>query len=464
MRTLRSQFRRRAASRALIAVLAAACLAAVALAAAPTRSTARHPAAHRVELERPKSIPSGPAVQLVESVPVETQLGNPELPRAHDVWIEMIHGARRSLDLEQFYLSTWPGEPMDDVVDEIGRAAARGVRVRLLLDKRMHETYPLPADSLGALAGIEVRTIDMGKVSGSGVQHAKYFLVDGSETYLGSQNFDWRSLKHIHELGARVRDPQVTAEFGRVFEMDWAKSAPIPRDSVASAARGSGPAGAPSVGPVGAAKLPLRLVQAPGDTLDLWTSYSPERFIPDSSRWDRDAIVRVLEMARKEIVIQLLTYGTGEGDKHDDALDQALHRAARRGVRVRLMVSDWMANRPAMKELEALAAEPNTEVRLSVVPEWSGGYIPFARVEHCKYMVVDTLWTWVGTANWEPGYFHGSRNAALSMLGRPLARQARAIFDASWGSPTARVVRADETYKPKDHRETPPPGKTTYGK
>ena len=51
-------------------------------------------------------------VQLVETIPEETTVGHGGLPRAREVWIEMIDGARDRIDLEGFYLSTWPGEPL----------------------------------------------------------------------------------------------------------------------------------------------------------------------------------------------------------------------------------------------------------------------------------------------------------------------------------------------------------------
>ena len=86
-------------------------------------------------------------VQLGETRPLETALGDPSLPAAREVWVEMLRGARRSVDLEHFYLSRRAGEALDPVLDEIGRAARRGVRVRLLLDASMHRTYPQPADS-----------------------------------------------------------------------------------------------------------------------------------------------------------------------------------------------------------------------------------------------------------------------------------------------------------------------------
>ena len=85
----------------------------------------------------------------------------------------------------------------------------------------MHRTYPQPADSLGKLANFSVRTIDYHRIAG-GVQHAKFMVVDDREAWLGSQNLDWRSLSHIHELGARVRLEAVAKTFADVFETDWA--------------------------------------------------------------------------------------------------------------------------------------------------------------------------------------------------------------------------------------------------
>ncbi len=394
-----------------------------------------------------------PPVQLVETVPVETRLGNPELPSAHDVWLEMIRGAKRTLDVEEFFLSPWPNEPMEDVLAAIGMAAKRGVQVRLILDAGMHRTYPLPADSLAKVPGIAVRLLDMGKIAG-GVQHAKYFTVDGREVFLGSQNLDWRALEHIHELGVRVRDPGVTGVFQQVFDMDW-EAAGAGLDSTALAAR---PLAAAPSGP-----RSFWIAQGPRDTVRLWPSYSPWRFIPDPTRWDLERIPQLLESARGEIVVQLLTYSPEGRGRSDPTLDSALRRAARRGVKVRMVISDWEKGGSGIRALQSLAREPNVEIKLSTVPEWSGGYIPFARVEHCKYAVVDTQRVWVGTSNWEPSYFHGTRNVAVTLANRPLARQARAIFEASWRASGAVPIDPDSTYASTIHGETPPPGKKKYG-
>jgi phosphatidylserine/phosphatidylglycerophosphate/cardiolipin synthase-like enzyme len=399
--------------------------------------------------------PHVPPVQLVESRPVESGLGDPTLPTALDTWLGLIHDARRSLDIEQFYLSTWPGEPMDDVLAALGRAAARGVHVRLVLDARMHDTYPRTADSLARVPGFEVRLVDYRRIAG-GVQHSKFLLVDGEIAYLGSQNFDWRALKHIHELGVAVRDPRVAADFGRVFALDWDMATPIGRapDTTRVAFATQTPH-APGT-------LPYRIVQAPGDTLLLWPSWSPRSFIPDTTLWDRDRLVALLDGARHEVVVQFLTYGLGDRRLHDETLDQALRRAAARGVDVRIIASDWQGG-AGLAALQQLARVPGIEVKLSTVPEWSGGYVPFARVEHCKYLVADTLFTWVGTSNWSPDYFLATRNLAVTLRDRPLARQARGIFETSWRAAGAARLAPDSTYAPKPHGEETPPGRVRYG-
>ena len=67
----------------------------------------------------------------------------------------------------------------------IEEAADRGVKVRLLVDAMFSAKYPEPLGRLAARRGIEVRRFDVAPVMG-GVLHAKYFLIDGREVYLGS--------------------------------------------------------------------------------------------------------------------------------------------------------------------------------------------------------------------------------------------------------------------------------------
>lgn len=413
--------------------------AAIVLAAPAPRARARKPVTANVA-------PPPPAVELIESVPIESALGNPRLRSAAEVWVELIRSATKNIDFEEFYLSNEPGEPMEPVLAAIIEAAKRGVRVRLLFDSKMSRTYPQPLDSLGLVPGITLRLIDMGKIAG-GVQHAKFFLIDGAIAYEGSQNFDWRALKHIHELGVLVRDERVTARLQQVFDMDWAAA-----ELQASKADSSGIVGWPAQEPMGSS-LPIRVVQSAGDTVEVWPSWSPRAYSPDSLLWDRDAIVRSIDEAQGEVVMQSLHFADAGRGLTDTAFDDALRRAAARGVHVKMLISDWQSAGESMRVLDSLAQVPNIEVRLSVVPEWSKGYVPFARVEHCKYMVVDTVVTWVGTANWEPSYFHTTRNVALTLRNRPLASEAREVFRVSWAAAEGQPVGHGAVYRTRAHGE-----------
>jgi phosphatidylserine/phosphatidylglycerophosphate/cardiolipin synthase-like enzyme len=419
-------------------------------AAAPAKTPAAAPG------KVPAAARSTAPVELVETRPIETAIGNPEVAEVLPAWLALIDGAKHTIDLEQFYLSTWPGEPMDPILASLGQAAKRGVKLRLILDARMYRTYPRAADSLAGVPGWQVRLVDFGRITG-GVQHSKFFLVDGEIAYVGSQNFDWRSLKHIHELGVAIRDARVTSDFEHVFDMDW-NVARAPSEPADTTKRAFVPLPFHAAG-----ALPYRIVQAPGDTVELWPGWSPRTFIPDTTRWDLRFIERTLDAAKSEIAIQIYSYSPRARDGNTLPYDTALRSAAARGVRVKLIVPDWTVGGSGFKSIQDLAAVPNVEVKLSSVPEWSGGYIPFARVEHCKYMVVDTLVTWVGTDNWEPSYFFNARNLSVTMSNRRLAAQARAIFESSWTAPSASALDPKATYTPRTHGEQAPAGRTKYG-
>ena len=126
--------------------------------------------------------------------------------------------------------------------------------------------------------------IDIGTVAG-GVQHAKFFIVDGEEVFLGSQNFDWRALKHIHELG--VRGARLGG--GRSVRRGCSRWTGRRLAGGRQRSRQRDPSGSPR----GRRRLELRacaaasrVAQAPGDTVELWPSYQPASSMADSTLWD----------------------------------------------------------------------------------------------------------------------------------------------------------------------------------
>lgn len=377
------------------------------------------------------------ALELVESVPVETTLDNPDLRDAHVVWPEMIDRARKTLDFAEFYASDDPHNRqsrLETVTQAVERAAARGVKVRFLAEKVFQKTYPELLARLDAKPGIEVRIFDFG-VLGGGVLHAKYFLVDGQEVYVGSQNFDWRSLQHIQELGVRVVEPQVARAYLDVFETDWALAGPGNPDRRARVRSGS-------------YLFPVQV----GEGADApWVTpvFSPTNWLPDQTLWDLPRLAEMIDRATSSVRVQLLTYKTLSRDgSYFDVLDTALRRAASRGVKVRLLLADWSKRKGTVEGLQSLQTIPGIDVRMTTIPPFSGGFVPFARVAHSKYMVVDGRRAWLGSSNWEGDYFFQSRNMGMLIDSPAIGSRIERYFDDTWGSSYAYDVDPCATYEP----------------
>ncbi len=371
-----------------------------------------------------------PPLQLVESFPIETTLDNPDLPEAHAVWLAMIRGARRSLDFAQFYASNEAGSRLETIVRAIEKAAARGVRVRFLSEEKFSRTYPETLERLDKHRNIDVRRFDFARVSG-GVLHAKYFVVDGEDVFLGSQNFDWRALTHIQELGVVVRLPDVTRALLDVFETDWALAGG--EDPYTHAPQEIG--------------FPV-LVPQDDDTLRVTPVFSPEGQLPDMRLWDLPRLVDLIASARHTVRVQLLTYrSAGRDSSYFGTLETALRGAAARGVLVQLLLSDWCKRPGTLEGLQSLQSVPNIDVKLVTIPQATTGFIPFARVIHAKYLVVDARAFWLGTSNWEKDYFYKSRNVGLIVEGT-LARRLDRFFTDNWSSAYAYDLDACVTYEP----------------
>lgn len=345
----------------------------------------------------------------------------------------MIDRARRTLDFAEFYASDADGDAaatsrLGPVIAAIERAVARGVRVRFLADAIFAPKYPATLARLEK-SGVAVKTIDCAPRYG-GVQHAKYFVVDGEESFAGSQNFDWRALAHIQEMGVRVRSQAIAGALLDLFETDWA----LADAATAAATRTKVHAAAPVA------------TTSTGESIALFAS--PHGWLPDESRWDLPRIVGLLDGAQRSVDLQVLVYSTQNRDKSSfTTLDEAIRRAAARGVRVRLLVSHWGANAGshARASVESLAALPNVEVKVLTIPPWSGGEIPFARVAHAKYLVVDQRLAWVGTSNWEGDYFLKSRNVGIVAEGGALGPRLGRVFEDGWSSAHAAPLSASSS-------------------
>ncbi len=380
--------------------------------------------------------------EIVESVPVETDYGHPETLRTQAAWLDMIQSATTSIDIGAFYFSGEPGEALDPILEAINAAAARGVNVRLVLDEAFRDQSAATVALLTQGEHLVIRYIPMGQLTG-GVMHAKYMIVDKHDCFVGSQNFDWKALDHIHEIGVRIKSDAIAHTIDKVFELDWqlAETKNVtthqqllfePDDGLVSS------------------DMPV-IFQEGEQYFTVHPAFSPQGLLPMGVDWEQDELIRLLKKARHHVHAQVLQYSADAGFHRKGywaALDNALREAAGRGVKIEMIMSDWSMASPSVDYVKSLAIIPNITIKFSTVPAYSGGFLEFARVEHCKYLVIDEDTSWVGTGNWEWSYFNNTRNIAIIAKHKRIARQLTEIFKKGWDSQYVQLVDPNKLYEP----------------
>jgi phosphatidylserine/phosphatidylglycerophosphate/cardiolipin synthase-like enzyme len=133
---------------------------------------------------------------------------------AHDIRdavLSAIAGARRTIDVEMYVLSDLL------VVDALRQAAARGIRVRVLLDPGQ----PQNLQSMATLraASVEARLFR----APPGIKlHAKLGIFDHTVVVFGSCNWSRSGFTRNHELDLVIQDAGLASAFGARLDQDWA--------------------------------------------------------------------------------------------------------------------------------------------------------------------------------------------------------------------------------------------------
>lgn len=381
-----------------------------------------------------------PGFELVHTVPRETTLATPDLRDAALVWKEMFDSARHEIVFGQFYVAGQDGEALDDIMAHLAAAGRRGVKIRFLMEKKGEfASVPATIEKLKRIPNLEFRQLDYSSMTGNGIIHAKYFVVDGKTAYVGSQNFDWRSFSHIHETGLKITDATVAAQVQAIFEIDWAAQAAI--------AAGQPP-------------TVLNHSVVPADVArGNYLVASPNAYNPPGVGDSQSELVRLIGQAQHEVRVQLLdyaplSYGPNHTRPYYAVIDDALRAAAARGVKIKLMVSNWNTEAPAIRYLQSLAVLPNVEIRIVTLPQASTGFIPFARVIHTKAMSIDGQVAWIGTSNWSGGYLDNSRNLEVVLHDATMAQRVAALHEQTWSSSYAQPIDVLKVY-PKPAKGKP---------
>jgi phosphatidylserine/phosphatidylglycerophosphate/cardiolipin synthase-like enzyme len=126
-----------------------------------------------------------------------------------DALLHALAAAQRSIDVTIYQLSSRP------VIAGLAEAAARGLHVRVILDRTQNGAAALMME-LGA-AGISARPSS----AGFRFTHQKTVILDRTSAWISTGNLDDRSLGSARNLSVIDRDFEDVLDLSAIFEADW---------------------------------------------------------------------------------------------------------------------------------------------------------------------------------------------------------------------------------------------------
>ena len=401
-------------------------------------------------------------LSIVESIPENLTYpsGSPLHESTFEGWLDILQLAKNYVNISSFYMtlngsdtntkdpSSNEGEKILDTLKNLGK---NGVDIRIV--QEITTRNESDAQALEKLGLAKVQYLNLSQFDDSGILHTKLILVDGKHMYVGSANMDWRSLTQVKELGLLATDcPELVRDAAKLFYVYWLISVPgakVPQQWP------------PSLGTTFDLANPLKLDIGEGEeNPSIFLSSSPAMLCPPGRTRDLDALIDVIRTAEQFVHVAVMDYLPAiiysPHYRFWPVIDDELRRAAiERGVEVRIMGSFWKHTPSAMLQyLCSLAADSKIEryksegaaiqVKLFNVPSFTPeqSRIPFARVNHNKYMVTDKK-GYIGTSNWTGDYFNGTAgvSATIEQDGEnSLPQQLREIFLRDWNSDYASPI------------------------
>ncbi len=283
-------------------------------------------------------------------------------------------------------------------IEALIAAHHRGVKVRVLLDEIGSGKRTKPADRLLSAAGISTARFIPQNLKFLPLinlrNHRKIMVVDGRIGHIGGMNiclsYAAQKNEEIHDLHFRVSGP-VIAQLNSMFEEDWK----FATDEA----------------------IELPLIECPPEKLE-----DPvyARAIPDgpdnSAQRTQWIILGALAVAQKSVHVLTPYFLPNE------ILTNALGVCAMRGVSVQVVVPsrtdiplvDW-----AMEAKFQYLLEHGVQIYRSPPP-----------FDHTKLMIVDGVWTLVGSSNWDQRSLRLNFEANLECYDANLGRDLETHFDS----------------------------------
>jgi len=150
--------------------------------------------------------------------------------------VRLIGEARREILVEvmQYSSNAFGGGTYTVIDDALRAAAARGVRVRLLIADWAMWPNNLPGlESLAALPNVEIRVASIppaasGFIPYARVVHTKIMAIDGEVAWVGTSNWEGGYLDNSRNLELVIRDRRMAARLAAIHSQLWNSAYALP--------------------------------------------------------------------------------------------------------------------------------------------------------------------------------------------------------------------------------------------
>lgn len=299
----------------------------------------------------------------------------------------LISGAKHTVDLAHLEFLTY--DPDISIATALKSAAARGVKIRVLLDNGV-ASNPDRVSDLNSVTNITA------KLDGRDITtHVKLIVADDSDVLVGSTNLSKSALFHNNEANLRITDSGATAEFADYFDSLWS---------------------------------------SPGSKKGMAATMTASGILPIGDYEYVDSVTGLIENATDRINVMM--YDINPDSYLAKNLTDQLIDAAGRGVDVRVFLErsadDWAAY-VTEDNLESAGILENggVEVKLDQEADFSGEY---ETVTHAKLLIADDTVV-VYSGNWSTNGLKDNHEAGAVVDGVESVTSAAANwFDNLWQS------------------------------
>lgn len=302
---------------------------------------------------------------------------------------DLVNEAKTSVKLYMYRLTD------NYMISVLKKAAARGVKVQVLLDpvKLKESTMQSKLKSLLA-GGVEAR----GGSPQFSMTHAKSMVVDGRRGIVSTMNLTW-TFRDSRGFGVVIDDVSALGEIERVFDADWTLA-------------GGAPAALPAV----------------TDPNLIWTPANSEAKLIDLAR----AAGRTIEILVENLGMTPL-------------LDELIAASAR-GVKVRVIVPLCTTSSNPLHNAYFAAKLTAAKIDVRNVPLPHSEERPYS---HAKMMAVDGHLIYLGSQNFSKNSLQKSRELGLITDDRALYGELIRLWNDDWSVAVPQPAQTDESTCPR---------------